>query len=184
TLVKAALAHVQFETIHPFLDGNGRIGRMLINVMLYKAGSLKQPRFLYLSWYFKKNQQEYYRYLQSVRETGDWEGWIVFFLEGITEVSEQATDTAQDISKLFEADRSKIKAADRSRASMLQVHSCLQKNPFCSVKMLMDETKLSRPTVVRGMSSLENLGIVVPFAAQTRPRMCWYKEYMEILSRE
>ena len=128
-LIKAALAHVQFETIHPFLDGNGRLGRLLITFILCTEGILKEP-LLYLSLYFKANRQAYYDHLQAVRETGNWEAWIKFFLTGIVDTANQATETAQAIIKLFNSDRSHIEASGKSTAAVLTIHGYLQRHPI------------------------------------------------------
>ncbi|MDB4952354.1 MAG: hypothetical protein JWM27_5003 [Gemmatimonadetes bacterium] len=123
TLIKAALAHVQFETIHPFLDGNGRLGRFLITFLLCAEEALSQP-LLYLSLYFKANRQTYYDLLQRVRTEGVWEEWLAFFLEGVIATSSQATDTARRILALFETDRLRIEALGRVAHVALRVHAC------------------------------------------------------------
>jgi Fic family protein len=123
-LIKAALIHVQFESIHTFLDGNGRLGRLLITFLLCAQGALKEP-ILYLSLFFKSNRQQYYDLLQRVREQGDWEAWLEFFLMGVKETSEQAADTAKLILELFEKDRRRIERLGRPAASALRVHRYL-----------------------------------------------------------
>src|SRR5579863_1803609 len=120
-LVKAALAHVQFETIHPFLDGNGRLGRLLITFLLCVAGAISEP-ILYLSLYFKSNRQKYYELLDRVRTHGDWENWLEFFLTGVKETAQQAADTSREILTLIEKDRRKIEELGRPAASVLRVH--------------------------------------------------------------
>src|SRR5262245_38244154 len=124
-LIRAALAHVQFETIHPFLDGNGRLGRLLITLMLCEAQALKEP-ILYLSLYFKTHRSRYYDLLQEVRRKGDWETWLEFFLEGVTETSEQGVASARRLMALFAKDREKISELGRSASSALRIHDHLQ----------------------------------------------------------
>lgn len=132
TLIKAALAHVQFETIHPFLDGNGRLGRLLITLLLCAEQALTDPT-LYLSLYFKQHRQEYYDHLQSVREAGAWEAWLEFFLTGVLETAGQAVASATRTLELFAADREQITMLGRPAGSMLRVHEHLQKRPITSV---------------------------------------------------
>ena len=141
TLIKAALAHHQFETIHPFLDGNGRLGRLLITFILCVDGIMAQP-MLYLSLYFKANRQFYYEHLQLVRDSGDWEEWFQFFLKGVIETANQAVATAQSILKLFKEDRLHIESAGKSSASMLVVHYYLQRHPTTDSKKVMENCKL------------------------------------------
>lgn len=182
TLIKAALAHVQFETIHPFLDGNGRVGRLLITLILCTEGILKQP-FLYLSLYFKTNRQAYYDHLQSVRETGNWEAWVKFFLTGVIDTAGQATETAQTIIKLFDNDRVRIEASGRSTPSVLTIHACLQQHPVLTTTSIRRETGLSQPTVMRSLSALEESGIVREITGKARHRIFVYSDYLNILER-
>jgi Fic family protein len=181
-LIKAALAHVQFETIHPFLDGNGRLGRLLITFLLCEAGALKEP-VLYLSLYFKTHRKRYYELLQQVRETGDWESWISFFLEGVIETATQATETARQLLELFEKDRRAISALGRPAASTLRVHQLLQKRPLLSVPATTKELGLSKPTVAKAMEHLEKLGIVREITAKQRRRIYAYVRYLDILNQ-
>ncbi|WP_242678925.1 Fic family protein [Rhodobacter calidifons] len=132
TLIKAGLVHVQFETIHPFLDGNGRLGRLLITFLLCTQGILKEP-VLYLSLYFKTHRRQFYDLLQQVRENGDWETWLEFFLDGIAETSLQASEGAREILALFEADRHRIENLGRPAASALRVHQLLQQKPIIGI---------------------------------------------------
>lgn len=131
-LIKAGLAHVQFETIHPFLDGNGRLGRLLITFMLCSAGVLREP-ILYLSLYFKQHRQIYYDLLDRVRFKGDWATWLEFFLEGVRDTSEQAAAAARRILATFDSDRRKIETLGRPAASVLRVFEHMQRNPIISV---------------------------------------------------
>lgn len=181
-LVKAALAHVQFETIHPFLDGNGRLGRLLITFILHLEGVLKEP-LLYLSLYFKANRQAYYDHLQSVRETGDWEGWIEFFLTGVIETATQAASTARDIMALFDKDRAHIQTSGRSSAGVLSVHQFLQNTPIADTTKIKEGCSLSLPTVLRALAALEALGIVGEITGKERNRIYAYRDYLGILTK-
>lgn len=179
-LIKAALAHVQFETIHPFLDGNGRLGRLLITFILCTEGVLKEP-LLYLSLYFKANRQAYYDHLQSVRETGDWESWVKFFLIGVIDTANQATETAQSIVHLFHNDRSDIETSGKSTAAILTIHSYLQHHPISNTSSIREKTGLSQPTVMRSLSALEDLKIVQEVTGKERHKVFIYSKYLDIL---
>lgn len=182
TLIKAALAHVQFETIHPFLDGNGRLGRLLITFILCVEGVLKEP-LLYLSLYLKSNRQAYYDHLQSVRETGDWESWIKFFLTGIIETAKQATETAQAIIALFNKDRAKITASHKSTASILTIHTYLQRHPIANTTKIKKACGVSLPTVLRSLATLQSIGIIEEITGKERHKVFVYQEYLDILNR-
>jgi Fic family protein len=181
-LVKAAMAHVQFETIHPFLDGNGRLGRLLITFILCAAGALHEP-ILYLSLYFKAHRQRYYQLLQSVRETGDWESWITFFLEGVVETATEATQSARQLIALFETDHEKVAGLGRPAASTLRVHQLLQKRPVLSIPAATKELSLSEPTVAKAMEHLVRLGIVREMTGKRRRRVFAYARYLDILNQ-
>jgi Fic family protein len=181
-LVKAGLVHVQFETIHPFLDGNGRLGRLLITFLLCAQGVLKEP-VLYLSLYFKTHRQRYYDLLQQVRERGDWETWLEFFLEGVTETAVQAADAAREILNLFEADRHRIEALGRPAASALRVHQLLQTNPIMSIPNASTRLGISPPTVSKSVQHLEALGVLRESTGKRRRRFFVYDAYLSILSR-
>lgn len=181
TLIKAALLHVQFETIHPFLDGNGRLGRLLITFVLCAAGLLKKP-LLYLSLFFKNRRDEYYSHLQNVREKGEWEEWIKFFLEGVVLTSEQATETARRIISLFDSDRKKIETSDKSSTSVLVIHKYMQSHPVVSTTKLKDACDLTLPTVLRSLGILESMGIVKEITGRERHRIYIYKDYISILN--
>lgn len=181
TLIKAALAHVQFESIHPFLDGNGRLGRLLITFLLCSHGSLREP-LLYLSLFFKSHRKDYYDLLQRVREHGDWEAWLEFFLTGVHETSNQAADTARRILRLFEADRAKIESLGRSAASTLRVHQLVQTQPIASISSAVEKLGLSHPTVSNAVQHLEKLGIVRETTGRQRGRRFAYSDYMKILN--
>jgi Fic family protein len=180
-LVRAAMAHVQFETIHPFLDGNGRLGRLLITFLLCAAGALREP-ILYLSLYFKAHRERYYELLQNVRDTGDWESWITFFLEGVVETAAQATQTARQLIALFEIDGEKVARLGRPAASTSRVHELLQKRPLLSIPAATKELALSEPTVAKAMQHLVRLGIVREVTGKRRRRVFAYVRYLDILS--
>ena len=179
-LVRAALAHVQFETIHPFLDGNGRIGRLLVTLMLCEERTLREP-ILYLSLYLKKNRTRYYDLLQLVREKGDWETWLEFFLDGVVETSEQGVATARRMLALFEKDQSKISGLGRAAASALRVHGELQRSPLQSVPHLAKKLELSQPTVQKSLDHLAGLGIAREITGKRRSRLYEYAKYLRIL---
>jgi Fic family protein len=181
TLVKAALAHVQSETIHPFLDGNGRLGRLLITFLLCAAGALREP-ILYLSLYFKSNRQRYYDLLQAVRETGDWETWLEFFLTGVRETADQAAETARRILALFEADRRKIEGLGRPAASALCVHQFMQTRPIISIPAAAQKLSLSAPTVTKSIHHMISLGLLREITGKQRHRLFAYDPYLAILN--
>jgi Fic family protein len=180
-LIKAAIAHVQFETIHPFLDGNGRLGRLLITFILCNDGVLKEP-LLYLSLYLKANRQQYYDHLQLVRETGDWEAWIQFFLTGVIETASQATETAQSIIKLFNKDRAVIQKSGKSTATILTLHMYFQSHPISNTTQIKKITGLTLPSVMRALKTLEAIGIVKEITGKERHKVFVYNEYLNILS--
>ena len=181
TLVKAALAHVQFETIHPFLDGNGRLGRLLIPLILCMDGALRSP-VLYLSLYFKAHRQLYYDHLTFVRESGDWEEWISFFLKGVIETAEQATETAQTITALFKTNDEKIKRLGKVSGSVLRLHAYLQKQPVSDTGNAVKGSGLTLPTVINAFEQLQKLGIVRETTGRERKRLYAYVAYLELLS--
>jgi len=181
-LAKAGLVHVQFETIHPFLDGNGRLGRLLITLLLCTSGVLSEP-LLYLSLFLKTHRSLYYDRLQAVREQGGWEDWLEFFLEGVTETSLQAADTARELLDLFEADRARIEQLGRPAASTLRVHQRLQQNPVTAIADAAEQLGLSPPTVGKCLKHLEELGIVTEITGKQRGRRYVYTDYLSILSR-
>jgi Fic family protein len=180
-LVEAGLIHVQFETIHPFLDGNGRLGRLLITLLLCAEGILREP-LLYLSLYFKAHRQRYYDLLQRVRTEGVWEEWIEFFLEGTETTARQAADTAVQILHLFEVDRKKIRAMGRKAASSLAVHEYLQAHPLTKIGPAAKDLKLSIPTVTSALGTLTKLKIAKESTGKRRDRLFAYPRYLNILS--
>ncbi|MGI6295545.1 MAG: Fic family protein [Armatimonadota bacterium] len=180
-LVKAALAHVQFETIHAFLDGNGRLGRLLITLILLKEKAIENP-LLYLSLYFKSNRDEYYALLNKTRTTGDWEAWLRFFLEGVKTTSKQAFVTAKQIRKTFEEDRCRIQALGKSANSALRVHQLLQSHPLITVPEIAKQTELSKPTANTVVQRLQELGIVRQATQKKKGRLFVYDKYLAILN--
>jgi len=181
-LIKAGLAHVQFETLHPFLDGNGRLGRLLITLILCAEGVLKQP-LLYLSLYFKANRATYYNHLQSVRETGDWESWLAFFLTGVINTADQAIDTAQTILALFDHDHQKIEASNKSAAAVATVFRYMQSHPVTNTTSIKEHCNISLPTVLRSVQALEELGIIKEVTGKARHKIFVYTEYLELLKK-
>ena len=181
SLVRAALAHVQFETIHPFLDGNGRIGRLLITLLLCNEGVLSEP-MLYLSLYLKKHRDTYYELLQRVRLTGDWEAWLNFFLEGVAETALQAADTVARLLALFQTDRQRIYELGRAAGSAPRVHEFMQKQPLVSTARLVKELEISKPTASAALNVLIKLGIVREVTGGKVNRLFEYQNHLRILS--
>jgi len=180
-LVKAALAHVQFETIHPFLDGNGRVGRLLIALLLHHDGVLRQP-LLYLSLYFKQHRAEYYRLLDAVRAEGDWEVWIDFFLEGVRETAAGAVQTAHRLLDLFRSDAERIRGLGRGAANALRVFDTLRARPVATLKDLADRAGVAFPTAARAADALQRLGIVRELTGRRRNRVFAYGRYLDVLN--
>jgi Fic family protein len=181
-LIRAALVHHQFETIHPFLDGNGRLGRLLITLLLCTEGILSEP-ILYLSLYFKTHRQEYYAQLQNVRETGDWESWLRFFLVGVNDIAVQATDAAREILALIRSDRARIAEIGRGAGSALQAHQYLEKKPLVVIPEMVKALALTTPTVTAALQNLEHIGIVREITGKQRGRVFVYDAYLKILER-
>ena len=179
-LVKAALAHVQFETIHPFLDGNGRVGRLLITLLFCVEDALAQP-MLYLSLYFKKHRDAYYQLLQRVRTEGAWEAWLHFFLSGIIDTTEQATRTAQRILELFREDRTRVEKLGRSAASALRLHDAFKAHVVYSIPRAAKRLRLSQPTVTAAMKHLVKLGVVREMTGRRRSKVYAYHAYLKLL---
>ncbi|WP_028795959.1 Fic family protein [Thalassobaculum salexigens] len=179
-LIKAGLLHVQFESIHPFLDGNGRIGRLLVTLFLIVTGVIRQP-LLYLSLYLKTHRADYYRLLQEVRERGSWEAWIEFFLDGVTEIANQAFETATGIDELFRTDRDRISSESIRAGSVLRVHEAMQTRPFISGPAARAATGLTTPTVNAALSDLVAMGIVEEVTGKRRGRVYAYRRYLALL---
>ena len=181
-LVKAGLMHVQFETIHPFLDGNGRLGRLMITFLLCASGLLRHP-ILYLSLHFKTYRSRYYELLQRVRTHGDWETWLEFFLDGVINTSEHAIETAQKILELFERDHEKIKQSGKLASSPLRIHGVLQERPVLSAPYVVKSAGISLPTVYSALRHLQSIGIVREVTGKKKNRIFAYDEYFQILNK-
>jgi Fic family protein len=180
TLIKAALAHVQFETIHPFLDGNGRLGRLLITLLLCAEEAITDPT-LYLSLYFKQHRDEYYGHLQTVRTRGAWEEWLEFFLTGVEKTAKEAVASATLMLDLFAADRKRIEELRRAAGSVLRVHEYLQRRPITSVPNAVKELGLTAPTVRSAIEHLVGLKMVREITGKQRDRLFVYDKYLEQL---
>ena len=180
-LIKAALAHAQFETIHPFLDGNGRLGRLLITFLLCAEEALSEP-ILYLSLHFKQHRDEYYETLDRVRTHGEWEEWLRFFLEGVLTTSRQAVETARAALALFDRDRQRLQGLGRTAGSALQVHQAAQRHPLLSIKRGAARTGLSEPTVAAAFRRMEDLGMVREVTGKKRDRLFSYAPYLALLA--
>jgi Fic family protein len=180
-LLKAALAHVQFETIHPFLDGNGRLGRLLIALLLHHGGLLSEP-LLYLSLYFKEHRPIYYDLLDRVRTTGDWEAWVDFFLEGVEQTARSAVQTARRLVDLFDADTRRIQQTGRAAANAMRVLAALRQRPALTLKYLRDSHGMTFPTASKAMHSLIAASIARELTGQRRNRVFVYDAYLAILN--
>ena len=181
TLVRAGLAHVQFETIHPFLDGNGRVGRLLITLLLCQAGVLREP-LLYLSLYLKQRRGAYYELLEQVRRTGDWEQWLAFFLDGVRSTAEGALAASRRLSDVFASDRAAIERHGRRAGSALRVHGALSARPLLSLPEVRRRTGLSFPASSAAMDLLVQLGIAREITGRRRNRLFVYDRYLSILN--
>jgi Fic family protein len=179
-LIDAAVAHVQFESAHPFLDGNGRIGRLLITLLLCERQVLKTPS-LYLSLFFKERRDEYYSLLQKVRFEGDWEAWIEFFLIGVRETADQACATAVAVRDLFELDGSRIRSMPRS-GSMINVHEYLQRHPISILQQVSEGTGLTLATAAKAMEKLHAMGVAQELTGRKRDRIFVYGPYLDLLN--
>jgi Fic family protein len=180
-LVKAALAHAQFETIHPFLDGNGRVGRMLITLLLYSAGVLQGP-LLYLSLYLKENRDAYYDHLQTVRFEGAWEEWLRFFLIGVVETARSTTETTRRIVQMVERDRHRIQGLGRGAATASRVHDLTARFVVVRAPAAAQALKLSEPPVYLAIRRLEDLGILEELTGRRRGKLWVYREYLDLLN--
>jgi Fic family protein len=183
TLLRAGLAHVQFETIHPFLDGNGRVGRLLITFLLCQAGVLREP-LLYLSLFLKQHRSVYYELLDRVRQDGDWEVWLAFFLDGVRQVAEGAVTTADRLSQMFSTDRVSIEASGRRAGSAVRVHDALKMRPIRSIQSVCEATGLSFPAATSAMELLIERGIARELTGRQRNRLFAYEPYLTILNEE
>ena len=181
-LIKVGLVHAQFETIHPFLDGNGRVGRLLITFLLCEKGILRRP-LLYLSHHFRLHQTEYYERLQAIRDAGDWEGWLMFFLQGVQDVSIEATETARRIVSIREEHRRLITSKlGKSIGGGLTLLEALYKRPVVTVPHVADITNLAFPNANNLVNRFNELGLLREMTGQRRNRRFAYKPYLELLS--
>jgi Fic family protein len=181
-IVKAGLAHAQFETIHPFLDGNGRVGRLLISLIFGAEGLLSQP-FFYFSLYLKENRSDYYEALQRVRTHGDWEGWIRFYLVGVDAVARQAADTTLALRELFQIDQQRVMTLGRAAVSALRVYEVLKERIVVSIPRAAQETGLTWPTVNDALRRLLQLGIVREVTGRNRARTYVYQRQLDLLNQ-
>ncbi|MYD92132.1 MAG: Fic family protein [Chloroflexi bacterium] len=176
-VVRAGLAHVQFETIHPFLDGNGRVGRLLITFLLHHGGALREP-LLYLSLYFKQHREAYYDLLDLVRRTGDWEAWLAFYLEGIRHVATEAVASVERLERMFRADRARIEEVGRRASSAIRVHEALKAQPVQTLASVAEGTGLSFSGASAAMRLLVQLGIASELTGRRRNRLFAYDRYL------
>jgi Fic family protein len=182
-LIKAALAHAQFETIHPFLDGNGRLGRLLITLLLMAEGVLDRP-LLYLSLYLKRNRDLYYDHLQRIRTQGAWEEWLTFFLDGITDVADSTTATTRQLVAMIERDRRRIQELGRGAATAARVHDRLVAHIVGRPAAVARELQMSEPPVYQAFSRLEEIGVAREITGRQRGRIYIYAEYLETLNAD
>lgn len=191
-LIKAGLAHAQFESIHPFLDGNGRVGRLLITFMLTEGKMLREP-VLYLSLFFKKHRPVYYDRLNGTRPPSKpnrtpnaqgWTAWLDFFLQGVRDTANQAAQTAIEIDRLFRADKQKIEQLGRAAPSALVIYQLAQANPIFSTKHAARQAKLTFPTASAAIQRLADAGILQESSGKRRDRLFLYAKYLEVLNRD
>ncbi len=179
-LVRAGLLHVQFETIHPYLDGNGRIGRLLVSLLLEEWRLLSQP-LLYLSLFFKRHRQEYYARLGAVRAKGDWEGWIRFFLDAVATIADEAVETARELFALVAEDRGKVLEARSSTAAAARVFELLPSHPILTVARVMDLLEVTRPTAAKALGVVVEAGVLRETSGRKRDRVYGYAAYLALL---
>jgi Fic family protein len=183
-LVKAALSHAQFETIHPFLDGNGRVGRLLVTLLLSAEQQVLSRPLLYLSLYLKEHRDEYYRHLTAIRTDGAWEDWLEFFLEGVIEIAASATQTTQDIVHLVNADRQKVMTLGRAAVSSARLHDLVTQRLAFTVPQAARSLGLSEVTTGKAAAHLEELGIVHEVTGKARNRVFVYGNYLNLLEAD
>jgi len=179
-LVRIGLAHVQFETIHPYLDGNGRIGRLLVTLLLEHWKQLSAP-LLYLSLYFKRHRAEYYRLLTEVREHGDWEAWTDFFLDGVATIADEAVTTARDVFALVNADRQRVLAASGASVIAVRLLDELPTRPVITIPGIVKLLETTKPTAGKAVQILEKVGVLVETSGKLRDRTFAYKKYLDRL---
>jgi Fic family protein len=179
-LVRAGLLHVQFETIHPYLDGNGRIGRLLVTLLLEHWQLLTQP-LLYLSLFFKRHRDEYYRRLTAVRVEGDWEGWLDFFLEGIATIADEAVASARELFALIAEDRKHVLANAGTSVAAIRLFELLPRQPIVSTASIIKQLDTTKPTAGRAIETLERAGVLVELSGRKRDRSWAYQRYLDRL---
>ncbi len=179
-LVRVGLAHVQFESIHPYLDGNGRIGRLLIALLLEHWGLLKAP-LLYLSLFFKRHRAEYFRRLTAVRTEGDWEGWTDFFLDAVATIADEAVTSARELFAVVTSDRARVLAQDTTSVSAARLFELLPSHPIITVATAMTLIETSKPTATRAVETLIAAGILVETTGKKRDRSFAYQTYVDRL---
>jgi Fic family protein len=182
-LIRSGIVHAQFETIHPFLDGNGRLGRLLITLLLQHWNLLKSP-LLYLSLYFKRYRDEYYNKLNTVRIDGDWESWIIYYLEGVITIANEATEAAKKIFQIIERDRKKIISFSKSTVPAIRLMELLPNHPVVEISKVTSLLKVTKPTAIKAVSQLTNLEILIESTARKRDRKFMYKDYVDVLNSE
>lgn len=181
-MVRVALIHAQFETIHPFLDGNGRIGRLLIAALFEHWDLLAEP-LMYLSAYLKQHQAEYYRRLSAIRTEGDWEGWVTFFLEGVAVAAEQAERNIIEVASLVAADRKRLLQSPKAGPASYRLFEMLPMMPRLTIERVRQRLDTSFPTATAAVKALEDLGIVAEMTGQKKNRSYSYQAYVDLLSR-
>jgi Fic family protein len=179
-LVRAGMVHVQFETIHPYLDGNGRVGRLLIALLLEHWGVLHAP-LLYLSLFFKRRRPDYYRLLNDVRQSGNWEGWTEYFLEGVGEIAEESANTARDLYRLVAKDRVRVVDAKNSSLTAVRLLELLPRHPVVTVAGSIRMLETTKPTASKAVGLLESLGILKETTGRKRDRAYKYAPYLDLL---
>lgn len=179
-LVRAGLIHVQFETIHPYLDGNGRMGRLLVTLLLEKWNLLRDP-LLYLSLHFKRHRAEYYRRLEAVRVEGDWEGWLDFFLDGVATIAEESLATVRELSRTVEEDRERVLHLGTTSVAALRLFDALPDHPIVTATSAMRLLEVSKPTAGRTIDRLVEAGVLVERSGRRRDRWYAYGRYLDSL---
>jgi Fic family protein len=179
-LIRTGLLHVQFESIHPYLDGNGRVGRLLIALLLEHWGLLSAP-LLYLSLFFKRHRDEYYRRLSAVRTEGDWEGWIAYFLEGVGTIAEEAVDSARELFDLVTTDRAAVLSAPAGSMMAARLFELLPQHPMLTIARAVELLETTRPTATKAIQTLEDTGVLVENSGKKRDRVFIYAAYLDVL---
>ncbi len=181
-MIKVALIHAQFETIHPFLDGNGRIGRLLIAALFEHWGLLSEP-LMYLSGYLKRHQAEYYRRLSAIRTDGDWESWVTFFLKGVASAAGDAEKNIIEVASLVAADRKRLLQSSKAGPASYRLFEMLPMMPRFTIERARQQLDTSFPTATAAVKALEDMGIVTEMTGQKKNRSYSYQAYVELLSR-